>query len=310
MLKTFTTRCLASVLGAALLGSAVPVRAQMELGTVQGTVKDEQGQPLEGVTVTFKDMTRGREVTVKTDKRGVFFRRGLQAVDYEFTVAKAGYNAITDHLKVNAGLEKRYDFKLVKAAPEGAEEFARGIAAFNSGDNAGAVEAFEASLKKAPDLPEIRVNLALAYLRLKRTADAVAQLEQARAMAPDKPLVLFQLGEAYVEMQDYEKAISAIEEGLARTPNPADPVALDGAVTLGAVYFARGDNDKAIAQFEKVLSLKADAPAPRLGLAKAQFSKGDVDKALASFKQVVATAPGTTEAAEAQTFVTQLENRP
>lgn len=291
----------------ALLCSAAIVSAQMELGAIQGTVKDEQGQPLEGVSIKLRDVARGREVEVKTDKNGTFYRRGLQAVDYEFIVEKAGYNPIKDHLKLSAGLEKRYDFKLVKAAPEGAEEFARGIAAFNSGDATGAAAAFEESMKKAPDLPEIRVNLALAYLRLSRTADAVAQLEKARSMAPDKPSVLFQLGEAYVEMKDYDKAITTIEEGLRKAPNPSDPIVLDGVVTLGAVYFAKGDNDKAIAQFEKVLAIKADAPAPRLGLAKAQFSKGDAARALETFKQVVSTAPGTPEAAEAEAFVKELE---
>ena len=100
----------------ALLGSAAIVSAQMELGAIQGTVKDEQGQPIEGVTIKLKDVDRGREVELKTDKKGTFYRRGLQAVDYEFTVGKQGYNAINDHLKLSAGLEKRYDFKLVPSA--------------------------------------------------------------------------------------------------------------------------------------------------------------------------------------------------
>jgi tetratricopeptide (TPR) repeat protein len=293
----------------ALLGSAAVVSAQMELGAIQGTVKDEAGKPLEGVVIKITDSAHGREVQVKTDKNGSFYRRGLQAVDYDFIVEKPGYNPIRDQLRVSAGLEKRYDFKLVKAAPEGAEEFAKGVAAFNSGNNAAAAAAFEESMKKAPDLPEVRVNLALAYMRLSRTPEAVAQLEKARSLAPDKPSVLFQLGEAYVEMKDYDKAIAAIEEGLKRAPTANDPVALDGMVTLGAVYFAKGDNDKAIAQFEKALTLKSDAAAPRLGLAKAQFSKGELDKALTNFKLLMTTSPGTTEALQAQAFVTELEKK-
>lgn len=302
-----TSSLIAALVMVALVGSATVVAAQMELGAVQGTVRDEAGQPLEGVVLTFTDTGRGRIVEVKTDKKGTFYRRGLAAVDYDFVVEKPGYHPIKDQLRVSAGLEKRYDFKLVKAAPEGAEEFARGVAAFNGGDNAGAAAAFEASLKKAPDLPEVRVNLALAYMRLSRVADAVSQLEQARAMAPDKPTVLFQLGEAYVEMKEYDKAIAAIEEGIRKAPNLADAVALDGIVTLGAVYFARGDNPKAIAQFERVLAVKPDAAAPRLGIAKAYFSQGDVAKALDNFKLVAANAPGTPEATEADAFIKELQ---
>jgi tetratricopeptide (TPR) repeat protein len=287
------------------VASAAAAFAQMELGVIQGTVKDDAGQPIEGVRVVLKDATRGRETELKTDKSGKFYRRGLAAVEYELTVEKPGYNPIHDSLKLNAGLEKRYDFKLTRSTPEGAEEFARGVEAFNRGDAAAAAAAFEASLAKAPNLPEVRVNLALAYVKLQRVADAIAQLEKARTLAPDKPGVLFQLGEAYIEVKDYDKAVAAIEDGLKKTSSPTDPVTIEGIVTLGAVYFAKGDNDKAIAQFEKALAIK-DQPAPRLGLAKAYFSKGDVDKALQQFRQVVASAPGTREAAEAETFIKEL----
>jgi tetratricopeptide (TPR) repeat protein len=291
----------------ALLGSATIVSAQMELASINGTVRDEAGQPLEGVVVKLKDVARGREFETKTDKGGRFVRRGLQAVDYEFTVEKPGYNPIKDSLKLAAGLEKRYDFKLVKAAPEGAAEFAKGVAAFNSGDNASAAKAFEETLAKAPNLPEVRINLALAYLRLGRAPDAVAQLEKARELAPDKPSVLFQLGEAYVEMKDFDKAIASIQQGLAKQPDLKDPVALDGTVTLGAVYFARGDNDSAIAQFQKAATANPRLPAPHIGLGKAYFSKGDVNRALAEFRTVVSSSPGTPEATEAQAFIQELE---
>ena len=291
---------------AALLGSAAIAAGQMELGSVQGTVKDEGGQPLEGVTITLNDTGKGRSTQAKTDKSGKFFRRGLQAGSYQLVVEKEGYNPIRDSLQVSAGLEKRYDFKLVKGAPEGAEEFARGVAAFNRGDNTAAAQAFEETLKKAPNLPEVRVNLALAYFRLSRPADAVAQLEKARELAPDKPSVLFQLGEAYITLKDYDKAIAAIEQGLAKAPTATDPAAIEGQTTLGAVYFAKGDNDKAIAAFEKALAAKPDAVAARLGAAKAYFSKGNIDKAVEHFRQVASSAPGTPEATEANTFISEI----
>ena len=71
---------------------AVPaVAGQMELAVIQGTVRDEAGQPLEGVTFRLKDIGRGSETTLKSDKSGKFYRRGLQAVEYELVVEKEGY---------------------------------------------------------------------------------------------------------------------------------------------------------------------------------------------------------------------------
>ncbi len=293
-------------MGAACLAVPVVAAGQLELAVMQGTVRDDAGRPLEGVTFRMRD-GRGRETTIKSDKNGKFYRRGLQAVEYELVVEKEGYQPINDKFKLNAGTDRRFDFKLVKAAPEGAGDFAKGVEAYNRGDHQAAAQAFEAAVQKAPDLPEVRVNLALAYFRLQRTADAIAQLEKAAALAPDSPRVLFQLGGAYVEMQALDKAATAFEKGLAKQSDPNDPLVWEATVTLGAVYFAKGDNDKAMAQFERALAVKPDAAAPKLGLGKVHFSKGDVAKALQLFQQVAASAPGTPEAAEAEGFIKELK---
>ena len=289
-----------------VVSGAVSGAGQMELGVMTGTVTDDTGKPLEGATVRLRDLERGRETTFKSDKSGRFYRRGLQAVEYEMVVEKEGYQPVKDKVKLVAGTDRRLDFKLARAAPVGAEEFAAGIAAFNKGDNAAAATAFEAALAKAPGLPEIRVNLGLAYLRLGRNADAVAQIEQAAALGVGAANVQFQLGAAYVEMQALDNAVTAFEAGLAKQPDLEDPLAYEAAVTLGAVHFAKGQNDKAAAQFEKSLAARPGAAAPSLGLAKVHFSKGEVDKALALFDRIVAQHPGTAEAAQAATFIKEL----
>jgi Tfp pilus assembly protein PilF len=44
-----------------------------------------------------------------------------------------------------------------------------------------------------------------------------------------------------------------------------------------------------------------------LGLGKAYLSKGDTDKALKQFEQVIAAAPGTSEAKQAEAFLSGLK---
>jgi tetratricopeptide (TPR) repeat protein len=291
----------------ALFISATVVSGQMELAVITGVVTDDAGVPLDGVTLRLQDTEQGREIVFKSDKDGRFYRRGLRAMDYQFVVEKDGYQTLKNHLKLNAGMDKRFSFKLVKSAPEGAEDFVKGIAAFDAGDNQGAVTAFEAAARKAPDAPEIKVNLALAYLRVGRSGDAIAELQKAAAMAPDKPQVQFQLGGAYVDAKMNDKAIAAFEAGLAKQPDLTNPLSYEATITLGAVYFAVGQIDPAIARFTAALAVKPDAPAPKLGLAKCLFSKGDTEKALQYLQQVVASSPGTPEAAEAAEFVKAIQ---
>jgi tetratricopeptide (TPR) repeat protein len=298
-------RALQSLTVAVLLLGTTTVHSQMELGVMQGTVVDEAGKAIEGVTVLLRDLERGREIAMKTDKNGRFYRRGLQAVEYEMVVSKDGFSPINDKVKLVAGTDRRFDFKLAKAALEGSDEFNRGVAAANRGDHAAAAEAFEAAVAKAPNLPEVRINLALTYLRLGRTADATAQLEQAATLSPDDARVQFQLGGAYAEMQSLDKAIAAIETGLARQSDLSNPLTYEAVVTLGAIYFAKGDNDKAAAHYTKALAVKPSAAAS-LGLAKVHFSKGEVDAALKLFEQVVSAHPGTSEAKQADVFIKEL----
>ena len=291
---------------AALAGAAV-ISAQMELAVMQGVVRDEAGQPLADVTFRIRDTERGREIVVKSDKDGRFYRRGLQAVEYEISVEKEGYQPIKDKLRLTAGTDRRFDFKLAKAAPAGAGEFAEGVKAFNAGDFAAAAKSFEAAVEKQPELADLRVNLALAYFRLSRQSDAVAQLERAAALAPNDPHLQFQLGSAYVDMKDLPKAAAALETGLSKSTDPKDPLVYEARTTLGAVYFASSQADKAQQQYEQALTLQPDGAIALLGLGKVQFSKGNVAEAQRSFERVVAAHPGTPQATEASTFIAELK---
>jgi tetratricopeptide (TPR) repeat protein len=234
----------------------------------------------------------------------------LQAVEYDMSVEKDGYQPIKDKVKLVAGTDRRFDFKLAKATPAGAEDFQQGVAAYNKGDYAAAAKSFETAIQKAPTIPDLHVNLALAYFRLKRTDEAVAELEKAASLGPDDAKIHFQLGSAYVDMQSYDKAIAAFEKGLAKQPDlAADPLAFEATSMLGAVYFAKGDNARATAQFQKALGARPGAAGPTLGMAKIHFNNGEVDKALELFEQVVAKHPGTPEAAQAEKFIAELRKK-
>jgi tetratricopeptide (TPR) repeat protein len=298
------------MVGVALFASAAPTSAgQMELAVIVGNIQDESGKPLEDVKVTLRDLERGRDVTLKSDKTGRFYRRGLQAGEYNIVVEKAGYQPINDKLKLVAGTDRRFDFKLAKATPEGAVEFTTAVAAYNRGDNEAAAKGFEIAIEKAPELPEIRVNLALAYLRLNRIPDAVAQLEKAAAMAPNEPRVLFQLGGAYIDMKEFDKAIAAFEKGLATPSTGNDPVVYEAMISLASLYFAKGKIDEAKAQYDKALAANPTGTAAKLGLGKVAFNKGDVAKALELFREVVAAAPGSPHAVEAEAFIVALTKK-
>jgi tetratricopeptide (TPR) repeat protein len=297
----------AAIVATVLPWSAVPAAAQMELGVIKGQVLDDAGQPLEGVTIRLVNVDRGREVVLTTGKDGRFYRRGLQAVEYRMTVEKTGYQPVNDSVKLVAGTDRNFDFKLAKAAAGGSKEFQAGVAAFNSGQFEQAVTQFQAAIAQAPLVPALHVNLAMAYFRLNRATDAVASLEKAAALGPGDAAVQYQLGSAYVDMQAYDKAVAALQKGLAARPDLAkDPLAAEATATLGAVYFAQGKVPEAEAEFQRVLAATPRHAAATLGMGKVHFSRNEVPKALEWFERVVAEHPGTPEATQAATFIKEL----
>jgi tetratricopeptide (TPR) repeat protein len=132
------------------------------------------------------------------------------------------------------------------------------VAAFNKGDTAAAIAAFEAAVEGAYARRGC-VNLALAYLQAMGLPEAGAQLEEASRLAPDDPRIAFQLGGAYIDAKDMAKAAVAFERGLARVPSPPDAIAVDDMVALGDVYFAQVEPERAMGQHQKALAAKADA---------------------------------------------------
>ena len=144
-------------------------------------------------------------------------------------------------------------------------------------------------MAKAPDLPEIRVNLALAYFKLKRTADAVAQLEKAAALAPNDHARAVPARRRLRRDAGARQGGGGVREGARASAGRQRPAGLGGGRRRSARCISRrATPTRPTAQFEKALAAKPGAPAPTLGLAKVYFSKGDVAKALELFEQVVA----------------------
>src|SRR5512139_1471319 len=77
------------ILSLLLLVAALPVAAQSLVGTVTGTVKDEQGGVLPGVTVTLAGKTGSRSGV--TDAQGSFRFVGVEPGTYSLTAELTGF---------------------------------------------------------------------------------------------------------------------------------------------------------------------------------------------------------------------------
>lgn len=288
---------------------AAVLAAQAELATFRGKVTDGEGRPVDGATVRLTDLSRGGEVTFKTDGKGNFYRRGLRPSDYEISIEKEGFQSYEGRMELRAGEEKRQDFRIVPAATPAEAAFQKGIEAFNQGRFEDAARAFEEVTRLAPEAPEGHSNLALAYVQLKRLPDAIQELEKAAELAPDSFRTWAQLGMAYVQVQRLEAAVRAFETALSKEHDPSDNMAFESWMALGALYFSDGKVTDAVGAYEKALVSSPGSAAALVSLGKCHFNQGDMERALERFRQVLAVAPNSPEASEAQAFIEEIEKK-
>ncbi len=138
-----------------------------------------------------------------------------------------------------------------------------------------AVVAFKEAIRLASDHPWAHNNLGYTYLQQGRLDEAIAELNVALRLNPENALAHNNLGIAYARQGKYDQAIPAYEKAL-----EIDPSIAGAYYDLGLIYRDLGQNENAIASFGKYLELYPDTS-----------ERANVDAMIAELQQPA--APGT-----------------
>lgn len=112
------------ILGIAVASLALGLSAwgQTGLAIVRGTVKDEQGKPIEGATIILKAKEVSLSYTFKTDKKGEFYSIGIRPEVYTATLMKGETQLwVSDNYQVRLATEGSInvlDFDLARLKKE------------------------------------------------------------------------------------------------------------------------------------------------------------------------------------------------
>src|SRR5215210_2225694 len=104
-----TGRYLRFLFAVLLLALAVPAFAQLQTGDLYGTVSDEQGQPLPGVTVTLTGV--GAPQVQQTDENGAFRFLNLYPGSYGVKAELQGFSTI-DYPDINVRIGGKADLRI------------------------------------------------------------------------------------------------------------------------------------------------------------------------------------------------------
>jgi tetratricopeptide (TPR) repeat protein len=288
---------------------APPVFAQA-MGSVKGTCKDENGQPIVGAVVEYSGVETGRKYSVKTNNKGEYFSLGVTPGKYNVKLLKDGQELWhINNFSVTLD-EQPLDFDLAKE---------KAGAAKGSGMTAeqakAAVEAQQKAAKEQNTVKSLNEKLAAA----KTASDsgdfdtAITTLTEANQMDATRDLIWFKLGDAYrmsaakqtdpaektkryeSASTDYQKAIE-LKQADQKDPNLNKTLAAYYN-NLGEVSAKAGKVDDAVKSYQQAATLDPTAAAQyNFNEGAVLTNSGKVDEAIAAFDRVIAADPNRADA--------------
>lgn len=190
------------------LGVCIPAAFAQSSGTVQGTCKDAQGNPIPDAIVVYTNLDNGQKYALKTNKKGQYFSLGLSAGKYNIVVYRNAddqkANKEMDHANgfaVQIGDNNPVDFDMKKEQ----ENAAKGVGL--SPEQLKQMQEQQEKQKKEVNTVKSlneKLNEAKTDADAGNYDGAIAALTEANQMDPSRDLIWFKLA-------DYER-ISAIKQ--------------------------------------------------------------------------------------------------
>ncbi|HVS03758.1 MAG TPA: tetratricopeptide repeat protein, partial [Thermoanaerobaculia bacterium] len=235
-----------------------------------GVVKDQQGKPIEGATVTVDLDGSGPEPTT-TNKKGRWSFLGLAHGDWHVVARAEGYVPSEGGMKVyESGAGQALNVTLRQPS---AEELAAAEAAVQQDEVQEAVALLEQGNE---------------HLQLRQYAEARAAYQEAMGALPEEnhPVILRAIGNSYHAEGNAEQAIASYQQGLEIAPD--DPQLLQ---PLVSILVSEGREQEAEAYMQRLPEgIKMD-PNAVLNLGIEAYNQGDMDKAFEYFDRVVRENP-------------------
>jgi len=288
---------------------ALATAASAQTGRVGGLVRDENGQPIKGATVTADNENIGQSFTASSDEKGRFTMIGLRAGQWRFIAQAPGFSPDGGTAPIRMGGPNpplTFNLKKTGNANFGAlggipakdlqAELTAADALFNQHKYDESIAAYRSIAGRAPALSVIDLQIAAAYRNKKDYDGAIAAYNDLLKIDPANPKARLGIGETEIERgnaQAAERVLQAAAEG--------QGAGRDVYYALAELKRERGQADEAVRWYEKAAAADPSWGKPLYRLAVGAKDKGDAAAARRFFDRVVAVDPLSKEAAEAKT---------
>jgi tetratricopeptide (TPR) repeat protein len=140
------------------------------------------------------------------------------------------------------------------------------------------------------DIPDTRVDLAIAYLNSNKLDDSLAQANQAIASDPRNGRAWNVQGKVWIRKQDANKAAESLQRSIELRPD------VEASYSLGIALLTAKQKEKADAVFQQMVESLGDSGALRVLFARAYRDENFMEETISNLKTAIALDPKTPHA--------------
>ncbi len=319
-----TGSILLGVIWLAISFGSTGLAAQENLGKgrINGTVVDENGNPVEGAIITVESLQTTTKLEGKSDKKGHFAVAGMGTGMWRITASKSGYlssstemyvRQLTPNPPITFTLKKVTGLAALTTDETSMKLFDEGNKLIEAGQYDEALKVFEEFMTKYPQIHQVRLNIGTCYLKkgeldkaeaeFKAVLDKTIEVYGDYKKDPAASLRAFSgLGEIYLKCNDLDTARKYFTQAL--DISPEDEVA---AYNVAEILFSNQSIDEAIRFYELAIKIKKDWSKPYHKLGLAYLNKGDYEKALENLRKFLEMDPNNPEAPQVKNIIAAVE---
>ncbi len=301
-------RAIASPIGGALalVLLATSAMAQMGTGRVSGTVKDQDGNAIEGATVTARAGDSARVLEATTDAQGRWAILGFRSRTYDFSASAAGFMPYNYQAPMRqAGKNPDMDLVLERAqmgqsAGTGGGLLAEAQELHQAGRFEEALTKYDELLAGDPTVYQVNLNRGAVLRELNRLDEAKAAYQVVLDQEPANAGALVSMADMAVKDGDLDEAVGYFEQAVSATDDEIIPF------NVGQIYFQNGEMEKAVEYYELAAERKLDWAEPHLQIAMVYLNRGDLATAADHLTMATEVEPGSPAAAQAEAMLAAL----
>jgi len=282
-----------------ILISAFPGYSKV-FALINGTVKSEDGKPIEGAKVILVFSEDGSTFELTTDNKGNWRKVNCRPGQWTIGFMAEGYEP--ENINVQLSAIKKNPLIDIKLSPLPESPFVAGDELYQQEKYAEAIEEYQQVLADNPDLHEAYDKIGLCYYRLDDLENALDYFKQMLDKEPQSQNTLINISAIYFEQGDLEQGMTYFKQLDEETLT--DPGTF---YNIGILMFKNGQIDLAIDYFNKCLALDQNYVNGHYQLALVYLNKGNLEEAKQNLEKVIELAPESEMAKSAEKMLESIK---